>query len=125
VNRSGFYSAATCNIETEETEMRGAKFCYEVLGRSQFDGFTREESYNGFACPYFNNDQAMLIMKAWEDQGLAARFDLKKDEFVFEVSGAEAPNDFQSFSAIYLDGLKLYPIGVFEWPWEEVTKSSF
>ena len=103
--------------------MREAKFSHESLGDSEFRGYTRDESYNGFACPYFGYDQAILILQAWLEHGLAANYDENTDEFVFEVSGGEAGNEFQRFGAIYADGVKIYPIGVFEWIWEEVEIS--
>lgn len=99
--------------------MREAKFSHEFLGDSEFGGYTRDEDYNGFACPYFSYDQAMLILQAWIEHGRAANYDENADEFVFEVTGGEAGDEFQRFGAIYADGLKLYPIGVFEWIWEE------
>lgn len=91
--------------------MREAKFSHDFLGDSEFQGYTRDEDYNGFACPYFSYDQAMLILQAWVEHGLAATYDENSDEFVFEVSGGEAGNEFQRFGAIYANGLKLYPIG--------------
>lgn len=103
--------------------MREAKFSHDFLGDSEFRGYTRDENYNGFACPYFSYDQAMPILQAWVEHGLAANYDENSDEFVFEVSGGEAGNEFQKFGAIYADGLKLYPIGVFEWIWSEVENS--
>lgn len=103
--------------------MREAKFSHDFLGDSEFRGYTRDEDYNGFACPYFTCDQAMLILQAWLEHGLAANYDENTDEFVFEVSGGEAGNEFQRFGTIYDDGLKLYPIGVFDWIWQEVENS--
>ena len=103
--------------------MREAKFSHDFLGDSEFRGYTRDEDYNGFACPYFSYDQAMPILQAWVEHGLAANYDENSDEFVFEVSGGEAGNEFQRFGAIYADGLKLYPIGVFDWIWSEVENS--
>jgi hypothetical protein len=104
--------------------MREAKFSHDSLGDSKFRGYTRDESYNGFACPYFSYDQAVLILQAWLEHGLAANYDENTDEFVFEVSGGEAGNEFQRFGAIYADGVKLYPIGVFDWIWEEIENSA-
>jgi len=103
--------------------MRKAKFSHDFLGDCEFQGYTRDEDYNGFACPYFSYDQAMPILQAWVEHGLAANYDENSDEFVFEVSGGDAGNEFQRFGAIYADGLKLYPIGVFDWIWTEVENS--
>jgi hypothetical protein len=103
--------------------MREAKFSHDFLGDGEFRGYTRDEDYNGFACPYFSYDQAMLVLQAWVDQGLTANYEGNTDEFVFELSGGEPGNEFQRFGAIYADGLKLYPIGVFDWIWKEVGKS--
>ncbi|HSS20968.1 MAG TPA: hypothetical protein VLL54_12910 [Pyrinomonadaceae bacterium] len=103
--------------------MREARFRHDFLGDSEFRGYTRNEDYNGFACPYFIYEQAMLILTAWLEHGLAASYDENKDEFVFEVSECESGNEFQRFGAIYSNGMKLYPIGVFEWNWEEAENS--
>jgi hypothetical protein len=40
--------------------MREAKFSHDFLSDSEFRGYTRDRTYNGFACPYFSYDQAML-----------------------------------------------------------------
>ena len=100
--------------------MREAEFSHEFLAQKRFRGYTRDESYNSFACPYFSHDQAELVLQAWAKNGLAANYDESTDEFVFEVSGDDAGTEFQRFGAIYVDGLKLYPIGVFDWIWEEI-----
>ena len=87
--------------------MREAKFSHDFLGDGEFRGYTRDEDYNGFACPYFSYDQAMIVLQAWAEHGLSANYDGNTDELVFEVSGGEAGNEFQRFGAIYADGLTL------------------
>ena len=105
--------------------MREAKFSHDFLGNSEFQGYTQDEDWNGFACPYFSYDQAMAVAQAWREHGFAANYDEDTGEFVFEVSGGEAGNEFQRFGSIEAEGMKLYPIGAFNWIWGEVEKSDF
>ena len=69
--------------------MREAKFSHDFLGDGEFRGYTRDEDYNGFACPYFSYDQAMIVLQAWAEHGLAANYDGNTDELVFEVHSGE------------------------------------
>jgi hypothetical protein len=43
--------------------MRLANFKIESLGYETFEGFTKDEEWNGWGCPYFIFEQAEKILK--------------------------------------------------------------
>jgi len=97
--------------------MRGTKFSIDTLGSNEFEGYTQDEEWNGWACPYFTYEQAQRLVDAYRSCGWEARYDDKQDQFVFAI--ADDPDEHDAYSAIYMEGLKLYPIGAFGWIWEE------
>ena len=48
--------------------LREAKFVIEPLGETVFDGYTQDEDWNGWACPYFTFEQAERIVEAYSEQ---------------------------------------------------------
>ncbi len=55
--------------------MRPAKFEMDFLGSRDFEGYTYDEDWNGFACPHFTYEQAMQIVEAWIEEGSPAKYD--------------------------------------------------
>lgn len=102
-------------------KMRETKFKLESLGYEIFDGFTKDEDWNGWACPYFTLDQAQKVLKQYNlfreiiGQKHFAFFDSESDAFIFPSSEDET----EMFSAISENGQKYYPVGAFCWIWEE------
>jgi hypothetical protein len=94
--------------------MRKAEFAIDTFPGLKLNGFTDNENSNGWACPYFEFEEADRIINAHKTTGQRAWFDENNDEFVFEVSG-----EIESYPAINNDGQKLYPIGYGVWIWEE------
>lgn len=43
--------------------MRRANFKIESLGYETFEGFTKDEDWNGWDCPYFTFNQAQKVLK--------------------------------------------------------------
>lgn len=69
--------------------MRETKFSLDTLGNQVFDGYTRDEDWNGWACPYFTFEQAERIVQACQ-AGISTRYDAALDAFNFELeSGAD------------------------------------
>lgn len=103
--------------------MRIATFKLESLGYEGFEGFTKDECWNGWDCPYFTFDQAQEVLKQYNQlcgiigQKDLAFYDLTDDAFIFPGNG-EAESEI--FSAVEEDGQKYYPVGAFYWIWEEV-----
>lgn len=95
--------------------MKQSEFTLESLPGRTFKGFTNGESWNGWACPYFEFDTAVLIKNAHNELGLLdAYYDEEKDSFVFEF-----PDETENYKAEEINVRKLYPIGNGSWIWEE------
>ena len=101
-----------------ETALRPTKFSLDTYGAEVFDGFTLDEEWNGWACPYFTFDQACLLVEAHRSRGWLAQYDEENDAFVFsfEHDGLDTPD---AFPSITVGARKLYPVGAFGWIWEE------
>ena len=94
------------------------RFTLDFLEGQQFEGYTRGEDWNGFACPYFTFDQAQCIADAWRGSGKNASYDNNRDEFTFEMQDGEEDR----FYSEEIEGVKLYPIGAGSWIWSESEK---
>lgn len=105
---------------TERT-MREAKFNIDFLEGQVFEGYTRGEDWNGFACPYFTFEQAHRLLEAWRSSGRSARYNGEADQFDFEVD-ASGERERDQFPAVNVDGVKMYPIGNGCRIWEEVVQ---
>lgn len=97
----------------------------------EFEGYSADERWNGWACPYFTFDQAMRVVQQHnalyrqsqehrEDRrfphlGGEAWYDEQADEFCFPADGGEL----YRFGSAWRDGLKLYAIGTYEWTWSQ------
>lgn len=102
--------------------MRQSTFMLDALGERPFPGYTGGEAWNGFACPYFDFDQAQVLVAAWREQGWAAHYDETADAFVFSVNQdfeTGKSDESEAFAAVEIEGHKFYPIGAFGWTWEE------
>lgn len=105
--------------------MRPTQFKIESLGYEFFDGFTKDEKWNGWNCPYFTFEQSRNIVKNYNQirriigaENLA-RYDSATDAFIFP---ADDEDEQESFAAIVNNNQKFYPIGAFGWIWEEADK---
>jgi hypothetical protein len=94
--------------------MKQANFSIDTFPGQLFEGFSNDEDWNGWACPYFPLEEAQKIVEAHKVSGQNAWFDEENDEFVFKVN-----NETESYPALNYDGQKLYPIGYGAWIWEE------
>ena len=106
----------------EALNMRRAKFKIELLGYESFEGFTKDEKWNGWNCPYFTFEPAQKILRTYNTlhsiigQKNLAYYDAAADAFVFPSNDEEEP---EIFAAITENGQKYYPVGAFCWIWEE------
>lgn len=98
--------------------MRKAQFTLESLGISAFNGYTLDETWNGWACPYFSYDEALKITEAQNSVGGKGWYEESSDRFVFDIQGER-----EAFAPIEIESLKLYPIGNASWIWDEFTDS--
>ncbi len=102
--------------------MRKTKFKIESLGYETFDGFTKDEDWNGWACPYFTFEQARKVLKQYNlfreitGQKDLAFYDKGADAFVFPSNDED---ESELYAAIDEEGQKYYPVGASCWIWEE------
>ncbi len=102
--------------------MRPAKFKIESLGYETFEGFTKDEEWNGWNCPYFSFEQAQKVLKNYNElrqiigQKNLAYYNLNADAFVFP---SDSEDELETFAGINENGQKYYPVGAFCWIWEE------
>jgi hypothetical protein len=121
-------------------ELRSTRFSTDLTGEATFfDGFTREETWNGFDCPYFTFEQGQRIVestneaaKEWQLRDpkfntLHGRYDAQLDAFVFyyrQEADLQTPEqDCDIFYGEMVEGMKLYPIGTGSWAWTEEESS--
>lgn len=104
--------------------MRLTNFKIESLGYETFEGFTKDENWNGWDCPYFTFEQAQKVLKTYNmlrsliGQKDLAYYHSAADVFVFPTSEEES----ETFAAIIENGQKYYPVGAFCWIWEEASE---
>ncbi len=97
--------------------MKAATFIIDALPGHVFNGFTQGETWNGWARPFFTFDEAQNIVSAHKEHGRNAYYDKESDGFAFEV--ALSKGDYDIFSSVEVEGIKLYPVGAGCWIWEE------
>jgi len=104
--------------------MKKTLFKLESLGTELFDGFTKNEEWNGWSCPYFTFEQAQKVLKSFNQLAAVlsdtpgAYYDPDSDAFVFNVGGEK-----EAFASVIEDGQKYFPIGAFSWIWDEVENN--
>jgi hypothetical protein len=99
--------------------MRKAKFTLESLNNEYFSGYTNDEKWNGWACPYFSfEESARLVHVHNELLDIRSSYQQLTDHFVFEFS-----DGVEEYGSIFLEGQKFYQIGSGAWIWEEVQQN--
>lgn len=98
--------------------MRQAKFSIESFGSQTFDGYTLDETWNGWVCPYFTYEEALKIVEAQKNASGEAWYEKETDQFVFVFQ-----EESETFSSVKIENLKLYPVGSGSWIWDEVKTS--
>jgi len=97
--------------------MRPATFTIDTFSEHVFAGFTKGETWNGWARPLFTYDEAQKIITAHKKLGLNASYDQELDAFTFKM--APSGDDHDIFPGIEIENMKLYPVGAGCWIWEE------
>jgi hypothetical protein len=104
-------------MEGTNMKLRQAKFQMDYLD-GKFDGFTADDTWNGWGCPYFTFEQAQAYLAAHNktvggaDGCKPAFYDADSDAFVFPMDEYD-----DRYDATVIDGQKLYPIGAYGWCW--------
>lgn len=96
--------------------MREEKFKIDTLADLVFQGFTKDEEWNGWACPYFSFEEAQRITIAFNTlPNVKAWYEMTEDKFFFEFTDEK-----EEYNSIIANDKKLYPIGNSNWIWERV-----
>ena len=93
-----------------------ATFVLDALEGEEFEGYTQDEQWNGFACPHFPLESAQRLMAALSNLGQTAFYDTQTDQFVCAEEDYE--DDPDRYGAVEVEGLgKLYAVGSHMWTW--------
>jgi len=89
-----------------------------------YDGFTRDETWNGFAVPYFSLEEARRVAHYYAAQLAGpdgqAQSDYDTDRNIIRLYDPSS-GQWDDYSPVNVEGRMLYPIGTRDWTWEEVS----
>jgi hypothetical protein len=100
-----------------------SRFRNEALGFDSFEGYTKGETWNGWDCPYFTFEQAQKILNVFNEihriigESRQAYYDSNNDFFAFPRDSDET----EIYKPVVENKIKYYPIGAFNWIWEEIN----
>ena len=89
---------------TDDTSLREGVFHLDLFTDKAgnithtFPGYTLNERWSGWACPYFTKEQVQAIVIAWHELGAEAKFDTGSDKFVFGLLD-DAEGETERYSA--------------------------
>lgn len=81
-----------------------------------FIGFTKGETWNGFACPYFSYDEATRIMHQYKQFPMQSMVYIKSDDCFLCYDGRYHGYDYKTADR----NQHLYPIGNSVWIWDQI-----
>jgi len=97
-------------------------FVIDSLPSESFEGYSNGDNWNGWACPFFNQETAERVLRASERNNYTWQYDEQADAFI--VRSSDDPVDYEPevFTAtkVQIDekSLMLYGIGAYSWIWE-------
>lgn len=107
--------------EQKNLRVRRAQFCLDgVAGR--FRGWTTGESWNGWAKPMFELQEARRVIAAMPE--LKGQYDASEDRLV--TLGQDGEEEPWSAESIQPDGgttVKVYHVGAGCWRWDEIPRN--
>jgi hypothetical protein len=84
-----------------------------------FKGYTANQHWNGWECPYFEMDEAKRIAEAFErEYGTILEYNEETDTFLLWDEAYDEPEEFKGID-ISFGGqpIRVYAIGAFGWCW--------
>jgi len=106
-------------------ELQRKIFLLDAEEDTGFEGFTDGQTWNGWACPYFDFEAAIRVLNASEKNGYRWHFD--EEENVFLIRHVEDADDFEPEQVnaviISFEGVELtvYPVGAYSWAWQTAS----
>ena len=107
--------------------LRKSKFYLDAEPDVIHEGYTTGDTWNGFACPYFETDVAKDVAEQYiriheeDGSGRTAEYDPEREVFRFYEP---VYDEWDEVEPVEVDGLKLYPIGAYSWSWHESKSNS-
>lgn len=105
------------------TELRKAEFHIASHPDTTFPGYTKGDTWNGWACPYFEREVAEKIADHYSEmhrydngEEYWAEYNSGEDVFAFHNTQDDEP---RKFGPAEVEGKKLYPVGAYCWTWVE------
>lgn len=98
------------------------KGTFTIDGIGTFDGYTKGETWNGWSCPYFAENEAKAIIESLKEDGTPGHLNSEKQIVILHMDdGFEEP---EVYHGEFVQGCNeiLYPIGAYEWVWDEETE---
>lgn len=111
-------------IEREEIKMRKAVFTIDGFEYPHI-GYTLGDTWNGWATPYFEVDEAMKIMEEFNacEPEFPITYNKETDTFEVEEIGGGNGDEWKGYNYQTEKGIKhLYGIGAYSWVWEITTQ---
>lgn len=89
-----------------------------------YAGYTRGQTWNGWACPYFTKEVADQLAALWNREptnGMGCTYDAASDTYTFLDTQNDMEPDTYTGEDHEVNGqtLRLYPIGNGSWVWDE------
>lgn len=110
------------------TDLRKAAFVIDSIPDAIFAGYTDDDTWNGWACPYFEKSEAERVLQASKANHYVWSYDAEQDAFI--VRSEDDPEDYEPevFQAVNrnVEGsgeTKVYGIGAYSWIWELATEA--
>ncbi len=114
-------------METVMDNLHKATFSIDSIPDTTFDGYTNGDTWNGWACPYFEKSEAERVLQASEANHYIWSYDSNQDAFI--VRSNDDPEDYEPeiFEAVrrHVEGggeVIVYGIGAYSWIWEVVEE---
>jgi poly-gamma-glutamate capsule biosynthesis protein CapA/YwtB (metallophosphatase superfamily) len=102
-------------------ELRKAKFAIDSIPNISFEGYTNGETWNGWACPYFEKSEAEHVLQASEANHFKWVYNTGQNTFIVYSDDDEAVEEiFEAVQGFLEDGNEIivYGIGAYSWIWE-------
>lgn len=100
------------------------KAVFDINGEFTSEGYTNDQHWNGWACPYFTKEVGLKLAETMSDVTMDLTFNEEQNTFVAQYySGCALEDDIEIFEGSLhdVDGVPtmLYPIGAWTWVWQE------